>query len=154
VDMKALLFARKEEESKAAIPKDRRAHADDDGKRGGARLVAGAITWFGLVWLAKAVVAPPTSSCITIFVVDETINGDTVNDDQIQAWQEQAREGLDVEGLSRRGRPRLGKAGESPVIPVRMDAELLDALTKRAEHDGVSRSEAIRNAVRAWTHAA
>jgi hypothetical protein len=86
--------------------------------------------------------------------VDEVINGETVSDDQIQAWQEQARKGLDVEGLSRRGRPRLGKAGESPIIPVRMDAELLDALTKRAEHDGVSRSEAIRNAVRAWTHAA
>ena len=104
--------------------------------------------------MSKAVVAATTSSCITIFVVDETINGDNVTDDQIQAWQEQAREGLDVEGLSRRGRPRLGKAGESPVIPVRMDAELLDALTKRAEHDGVSRSEAIRDAVRAWTHAA
>jgi hypothetical protein len=91
---------------------------------------------------------------MTIFVVDETINGDPVTDDQIQAWQEQAREGLDVEGPRRRGRPRLGKAGESPVIPVRMDAELLDALTKRAEHDGVSRSEAIRDAVRAWTQAA
>ena len=109
-----------------------------------------AITAGGL----KAVVAPTSHGCITIFVVDETINGDTVTDDQIRAWQEQAREGLDVDGLSRRGRPRLGKAGESPVIPVRMDAELLEALTKRAEHDGVSRSEAIRNAVRAWTHAA
>jgi hypothetical protein len=86
--------------------------------------------------------------------VDETINGKSVTDDQIGAWQEQARQGLDVEGLSRRGRPRLGKAGESPVIPVRMDAELLEALTKRAQHDGVSRSEAIRDAVRAWTHAA
>ncbi len=80
--------------------------------------------------------------------MDETINGETINDDQIQAWQEQAREGLDVEGLSRRGRPRLANAGESPVIPIRMDAELLDALTKRAEHDSVSRSEAIREAVR------
>lgn len=86
--------------------------------------------------------------------MDETINGETVTDDQIHAWQEQAREGIDVEGLSRRGRPRLGKAGESPIIAVRMDAELLDALTTRAEHDGVSRSEAIRDAVRAWTHAA
>lgn len=85
--------------------------------------------------------------------MDETINGDSVTDDQIRAWQQQARDGLDVEGLGRRGRPRLGKAGESPVIPVRMDAELLEALTKRAEHDGVSRSEAIRDAVRAWTHA-
>ena len=86
--------------------------------------------------------------------MDETIKGKSVTDDQIRAWQQQAREGLDVEGLSRRGRPRLGKAGESPVIPVRMDAELLEALTKRAERDGVSRSAAIRDAVRAWTHAA
>ncbi len=102
----------------------------------------------------KAVVAPTTHRCITLFVVDETIKGKSVTDDQIRAWQQQAREGLDVEGLSRRGRPRLGKAGESPVIPVRMDAELLEALTKRAERDGVSRSAAIRDAVRAWTHAA
>ena len=40
MDVDPCLLARKEEESKAAIPKDRRAHADDDGKRGGARLVA------------------------------------------------------------------------------------------------------------------
>ena len=95
-----------------------------------------------------------THGCITIFVVDDMINGEPVTEEQIRAWQQQAREGLDVEGLSRRGRPRLGKAGESPVIPVRMDTELLEALTKRAEHDGVSRSQAIRDAVRAWTHAA
>lgn len=50
--------------------------------------------------------------------------------------------------------PCLGKTGESPVVPVRMDVELLEALTKRAEHDGISRSEAIREAVRSWTHAA
>lgn len=86
--------------------------------------------------------------------MDEAINDETVTDEQIQAWQQQARQGLDVEGLRRRGRPRLGKAGESPVIPVRMDAELLDALTRRAERDGMSRSEAIRDAVRAWTRAA
>jgi hypothetical protein len=50
VDMKTLLFARKEEEAEGAIPKDRRAHADDDGKRGGARLVANAIV--GREWAA------------------------------------------------------------------------------------------------------
>jgi len=33
-------------------------------------------------------------------------------------------------------------------------SELLEALTKRAERDGISRSEAIREAVRSWTHAA
>ncbi|MGH2862326.1 MAG: ribbon-helix-helix domain-containing protein [Solirubrobacteraceae bacterium] len=86
--------------------------------------------------------------------MDESIDGVPVTEEQIEVWQEQARAGLAVEGLRGRGRPRLGKAGESPVIPVRMDAELLEALTERAEHDGVSRSEAIREAVRAWTHAA
>jgi hypothetical protein len=86
--------------------------------------------------------------------MDETVGGVPVTEEQINVWQEQARTGLDVEGLRRRGRPRLGKSGESPVIPVRMDQELLEALSKRAERDGVSRSEAIREAVRAWTHAA
>lgn len=86
--------------------------------------------------------------------MDETVGGAPVTEEQIKEWQEQARAGLEVEGLRGRGRPRLGKSGESPVIPVRMDAELLEALTERAEHDGVSRSEAIREAVRAWTRAA
>jgi hypothetical protein len=86
--------------------------------------------------------------------MDETVGGVPVSEEQVEGWQEQARAGLDVEGLRGRGRPRLGKSGESPVIPVRMDQELLEALTERAAHDGVSRSEAIREAVRAWTHAA
>jgi hypothetical protein len=86
--------------------------------------------------------------------MDETVDGVPVTEEQIKAWQRQARAGLETEGLRHRGRPRLGKSGESPVIPVRMDAELLEALTERAQHDGVSRSEAIREAVRAWTHAA
>jgi hypothetical protein len=38
-------------------------------------------------------------------------------------------------------------------VPVRMDEDLLAALTERAERDGVTRSEAVREAVRAWTHA-
>jgi hypothetical protein len=86
--------------------------------------------------------------------MDETVGGVPVTEEQIKLWQEQARTGLEVEGLRRRGRPRLGKSGESPVIPVRMDQELLEALSERAERDGVSRSEVIREAVRAWTHAA
>jgi predicted transcriptional regulator len=86
--------------------------------------------------------------------MDETVDGVPVTEEQIKAWQEQAQAGLEVEGLRGRGRPRLGKSGESPVIPVRMDEELLAALTERAERDGVSRSEAIRDAVRAWTQAA
>lgn len=72
--------------------------------------------------------------------MDETVDGVPVTEAQIKDWQQQARAGLEPEGLRSRGRPRLGKSGESPVIPVRMDAELLEALTERAEHDGVRRS--------------
>lgn len=44
--------------------------------------------------------------------------------------------------------------GQSTVIPVRMDDELLEALREKARQGGISRSEAIREAVRAWTHVA
>jgi hypothetical protein len=40
VDMETLFFAGKEEESEGTIPKDRWAHADDDGKCDGVLLVA------------------------------------------------------------------------------------------------------------------
>jgi predicted transcriptional regulator len=84
---------------------------------------------------------------------DETINGQPVTDDMIQAWADEAERGYDVETLRKRGRPTLG-AGPGAVVPVRMDDTLLTALTDRAQRDHVSRSEAIRQAVRAWTDAA
>lgn len=83
----------------------------------------------------------------------ETIDGKLVTEEQIREWADDAGKGFDVEELRRRGRPRLGD-GPSTVIPVRMDEELLDALNEKAEHDGVSRSEAIREAVRSWTRIA
>jgi len=86
--------------------------------------------------------------------VDETIKGIPVTEELIAKLADEAERGYDVEGLRRRGRPRLGSAeGPSAVVPVRMDDELLAALAERAEHDGLSRSEAIREAVRAWAHA-
>lgn len=36
----------------------------------------------------------------------------------------------------------------------RMDDELPEALKEKADHSGISRSEAIREAVRVWTHVA
>ena len=83
----------------------------------------------------------------------ETIGDKPVTDEQIHKWAHDAEKGFDVEGLRRRGRPRLGD-GPSTVIPVRMEDDLLEALNDKAEHDGISRSEAIREAVRAWTHVA
>jgi hypothetical protein len=71
----------------------------------------------------------------------------------IQAWTDEAERGYPAEQVRKRGRRPIGECpGE--VIPVRMDAALLQALTDRAEHDHLSRSEAIRAAVRAWISAA
>jgi hypothetical protein len=86
-------------------------------------------------------------------VTDETIGGKPVSETQIQDWADEAEAGYDVATLRRRGRPALG-TGDSTVVPVRLDAELLEALTTRARRENVSRSEAIRAAVRAWTHVA
>ncbi|AMM22118.1 CopG family transcriptional regulator [Frondihabitans sp. PAMC 28766] len=82
----------------------------------------------------------------------ETINGVPVSDDPIEAWADEAERGLAVEQLRKRGRRPLA-AGPSEVVPVRMDATLLAGLAARADRDHISRSEAIRAAVRAWLDA-
>ncbi len=86
-------------------------------------------------------------------MADETINGTPVTDETIQEWADEAEVGYDVEKLRKRGRPTIGD-GPGTVVPVRMDAALLQALNVRAEQEHVSRSEAIREAVRAWTQVA
>lgn len=86
----------------------------------------------------------------------ETIGGRPVTDELIAKAVERAERGYDVEKLRKRGRPKLNPDtdGQSTVIPVRMDDELLEALREKARQGGISRSEAIREAVRAWTHVA
>lgn len=84
---------------------------------------------------------------------EETINGQRVADGKIQEWADEAEAGYDVDELRKRGRPTLGD-GPGTVVPVRMDEALLAALNARAEQQHVSRSEAIREAVRAWMHVA
>ena len=79
----------------------------------------------------------------------ETIKGQPVTDQDIQDWSDEAERGYDVEQLRRRGRKPVGE-GPGQVVPVRIDATLLAALTDRAERDHVSRSEAIRAAIRSY----
>ncbi len=82
------------------------------------------------------------------------VRGEVVDDDQIQAWADEAEAGYDVGALRRRGRPTAGD-GPGIVVPVRLDARTLKALAERARAEGLAnRSEAIRAAVRAWTHVA
>lgn len=79
----------------------------------------------------------------------EKIKGVEVTEDQIEAWADEAERGYDVEQLRKRGRKPAGD-GPGQVVPVRIDATLLAAITERAEHDHVSRSELIRAALRAY----
>jgi len=83
----------------------------------------------------------------------ETIDGHPVSDEQIQAWADEAEAGYDTARLRRRGRPSVGE-GPTTVVPVRMDESLLEALGAKAAREHITRSEAIRAAVRAWADVA
>lgn len=86
-------------------------------------------------------------------MANDSVNGAAISDEQIEAWAKDAEVGYPVEQLRKRGRKPLGD-GASEVVPVRMDQTLLDALVARAEREHVSRSEAIRAAVRDWVNVA
>ncbi|EME64157.1 hypothetical protein G352_13395 [Rhodococcus ruber BKS 20-38] len=88
-----------------------------------------------------------------IRMADEMINGIPVTDEMIEGWADEAEAGYDVAALRKRGRPTIGE-GPGTVVPVRMDEALLTALNARAEREHVSRSEAIREAIRAWIRVA
>lgn len=81
---------------------------------------------------------------------EETVNRRQISEEQIQEGADEAEGGYDIETLRKRGRPTIGD-GPSTVIPVRMDAALLKALNELADERDLSRSEAIREAVRSWT---
>jgi hypothetical protein len=67
---------------------------------------------------------------------------------QIQQWADEADAGYDVAELTRRGRGRPGRgAAPMQVVAVRLTAEELEALDAAAERRGLSRSEAIREAL-------
>lgn len=79
----------------------------------------------------------------------EKINGEPVSEQDIKDWAEEAERGYDVDRLRKRGRRPLGD-GPAQVVPVRMDETLLAAVAERAASDHVTRSEAIRAAIRAY----
>jgi hypothetical protein len=79
----------------------------------------------------------------------ERINGKPVTEEDIKDWADEAERGYDLGRLRKRGRRPLGD-GPAQVVPVRIDDALLAAVAERAERDHVSRSEAIRAAIRAY----
>lgn len=83
-----------------------------------------------------------------------TRSGYEIDDDLVRRLGEKAEDGVDVEATLRRrgGRPAMG-SGPASVESVRLDPELSLALGKRAEDEGRSNSEVIREALRQYLRA-
>ncbi len=79
----------------------------------------------------------------------EKIKGKPVTEQDIKEWADEAERGYDVDRLRKRGRKPVGD-GPGQVVPVRIDGTLLAALAERADREHMTRSEAIRAAIRAY----
>lgn len=78
----------------------------------------------------------------------ETINGVPVTEEQIASWAAEVEEGYDIAALKKRGRGRPGRGAEpSQVVALRLTVEEIAAIDERAERQGKSRSEVIRDAL-------
>lgn len=89
---------------------------------------------------------------ISYYVIDmssnETINGKPVTEGDIEAWVDEAEAGFDVDAIKKRGRGRPGRgAAPSQVVALRLTVEELAAIDARAEREGKTRSEILREAV-------
>lgn len=86
-----------------------------------------------------------------------TKSGRPITDQDIEDLAAEAKAGYDAEALiarrNKRGRPAIGNAPAS-VESVRLDPELRRQLLERAETEGTTTSELIREALRRYLRAA
>ena len=86
-----------------------------------------------------------------------TKSGRAITDQEVEKLAAEAEAGYDVDALiarrHKRGRPTIGDAPAS-VESVRLDPELRRQLQERAQSDGTTTSELIREALRRFLHAA
>ena len=83
-----------------------------------------------------------------------TRSGKSITDDVVDELASRAEEGFDVDEMIRRrgGRPPMGSAASS-VESVRLDPELSEALRDRADREGRTSSDIIREALRRYLKA-
>lgn len=90
-------------------------------------------------------------------IFGHTKSGRPITDAEVEKLATEADAGYDVEQLiarrNKRGRPTIGDAPSS-VESVRLDPELRRQLLQRAEADGTTPSELIREALRRYLEAA
>jgi hypothetical protein len=87
-------------------------------------------------------------------IYGHTPSGKEITDEYLDDLAERAEKGFDVDEILRRraGRPPMGSAAAS-VESVRLDPELSSALRDRAERDGRTNSDVIRDALRRYLEA-
>ena len=83
-----------------------------------------------------------------------TRSGEPITDEHVDKLAAKAEAGFDVDEILRRrgGRPTMGSSAAS-VESVRLDPELSDALRERAEQEGRTNSDLIRDALRRYLRA-
>ncbi len=83
-----------------------------------------------------------------------TKSGKPVTDEMVESLAAEAERGYDVDEIVRRrgGRPLMGSAAAG-VESVRLDPELSEALRARAEEEGRTNSDVIRDALRRYLRA-
>jgi hypothetical protein len=83
-----------------------------------------------------------------------TRSGEPITDELLEQLATKAEEGFDVDEIIRRrgGRPPMGSSAAS-VESVRLDPELSEALRHRAEQEGRTNSDLIRDALRRYLQA-
>ena len=90
-------------------------------------------------------------------IYGHTKSGQPITDEDVERLAAEAETGYDVERLmarrNKRGRPAIGNA-PSNVESVRLDPELRRQLLERAQADGTTPSELIREALRRYLEAA
>jgi hypothetical protein len=90
-------------------------------------------------------------------IYGHTRSGHPITDSDVQALAAEAEAGYDVDRLiarrPKRGRPALGSSPAS-VESVRLDPELRLELLQRAQAEGTTTSEIIREALRRFLRAA
>ncbi len=83
-----------------------------------------------------------------------TRSGEPITDELVEKLRAKAEEGFDVDEILRRrgGRPAMGSSAAS-VESVRLDPELSEALRERADREGRTNSDVIRDALRRYFRA-
>lgn len=84
----------------------------------------------------------------------KTRHGRPITDELVEELARKAEAGYDVDEMLRRrgGRPPMG-SGAASVESVRLDPDLSQALRRRAEEEGRTSSEVMRDALRRYLEA-